>query len=400
MPVYASTNAQSAIAAYNSAQNAQAASTAASSGNGLFASMLQSEMGGPTTLSSLGYTATPAGVEESPRWTSVAEQEAAAAAAEEAAAEAEQKSLLSTLLPVLLMGMMGGGLGGSGSALGGSGASPELMMAMMLALSSERGMESFALSDLSRTFAAGRSVNSIDGVRAYAQSMGSASQVGTSAPTAPSAAESAQTASVQAASTAAAAAAQETSAEEKARFNAAAREISSHEGNRSPELYRQVLDGLDVENNPRYAPRNGSTYCNIFMWDATKAMGAEIPHYTNSVTGDKTSKDDPDVMHMNANRISNWLNTHGERYGWYEVSAEQAQALANQGHPAVTIWKNKSGGHGHCQVVSPSKDGSYDPVRGVAIAQAGRRLKNYDYITSVYSPTGTSLPEVQYFAHK
>ncbi|MDD4074827.1 MAG: hypothetical protein PHC80_01915 [Eubacteriales bacterium] len=192
-----------------------------------------------------------------------------------------------------------------------------------------------------------------------------------------------------------AAEAQDNSAEKSARF-AAAERIISNVGNRSAALYRAVVDQFNVENNARYQPRDGSTYCNIFQWDVTKAMGAEIPHHTNANTGAPTTKDDPDVRYMNANRISDWLNSLGEKYGWYEVSAEQAQRLANQGHPAVTIWKNNSGGHGHCQVVVPSEDGTYDPVKGVAIAQAGRRLFNNAYITNVYS---ASLPEVQYFAH-
>ncbi len=284
-----------------------------------------------------------------------------------------ESSLLSSMLPMLFMGNMFGAEGGSNSPV---------MMAMMLALSTERGRQELGLIGNSLTGANAASGALTSGLRSYTR-------------TAPNAAQSTSRASTAAASSAYAAT-RAVSAADAARFNQAASAISSA-GNRSASSYRKVIDQLDVENNPRYAPRNGSTYCNIFQWDVTKAMGAEIPHYTNANTGAPTSKDDPDVRHMNANRISGWLNEHGERYGWYEVSAEQAQRLANQGHPAVTIWKNNSGGHGHCQVVCPSQNGDYDPVRGVTIAQAGRRLMNYNYITNVYSST---LPEVQYFAHK
>ena len=143
-----------------------------------------------------------------------------------------------------------------------------------------------------------------------------------------------------------------------------------------------MIDQFDVENNPRYAVNQkgtGDTYCNVFLLDVTSAMGAAIPRG------------------MNANGISDWLNEYGPQYGWYEVSAQQAQALANQGCPAVTVWKNQEGGHGHVQVVSPSEDGAYDPSRGVAIAQAGRILSNYTYIRKIYS---SRMDEVQYFAHK
>lgn len=162
---------------------------------------------------------------------------------------------------------------------------------------------------------------------------------------------------------------------------AAATDLLSNVGNRSPVLYRSVINQFDVENNPRYAVNQkgtGDTYCNKFMLDVAAAMDAEIPR-------------------MNANGISDWLNSVGPANGWHEVTAEQAQALANRGCPAVTTWKNTEGGHGHVQVVSPSEDGAYDPERGVAIAQAGRLLRNYTYIRNIYS---TRMKDVQYFAHK
>ena len=176
-------------------------------------------------------------------------------------------------------------------------------------------------------------------------------------------------------------------------------DITSSTDNRSPELYRAVLDSLDVEDNPRYAVNKttGSTYCNVYMLDATEAMGAAIPRYTDKDTGVPSNSSNDNAIAMNANRISDWLNKYGEQYGWYEVTAEQAQALANRGSPAVTTWRNNSGGHGHVQVVSPSESGTYDPEKGVAIAQAGTRLRNYTYITNIYS---SRMKEVQYFAHR
>lgn len=176
--------------------------------------------------------------------------------------------------------------------------------------------------------------------------------------------------------------------------------VTSAVGRRSPALYRAVIDQFNVENNPRYAVNQkgtGDTYCNIFMWDVTSAMGAEIPHRIDRDTGAPARAKDGNTISMNANRTSDWLNTKGPQYGWYEVTAEQAQALANRGCPAVTVWKNKEGGHGHVQVVAPSEDGAYDPKRGVAIAQAGRLLRNNTYITKIYS---SRMKDVQYFAHR
>jgi len=174
--------------------------------------------------------------------------------------------------------------------------------------------------------------------------------------------------------------------------------ITSNEGNRSPALYRQVIDQFQVETNPRYAVNkkgHGDTYCNIFMWDVTSAMGAEIPHYVDAKTGaPRTYPDTKGASEMSANSIYNWLHEHGSNYGWFEVTPEQAQTLANQGRPVVTAFKKT--GHGHVQVVCPSKDGQYNAERGVTIAQAGRHLSSYKPITSVYN---ASLPKVKYFAH-
>ena len=175
--------------------------------------------------------------------------------------------------------------------------------------------------------------------------------------------------------------------------------ITSDYTSRSPELYRQVINQFSVETNPRYAVNKagrGDTYCNIFLWDVTRAMGAEIPHYVDPETNAPMQY--PNVAgarEMTANRIYDWLHENGADYGWYEVGPEQAQMLANQGRPVVTALRNDSG-HGHVQVVCPSSDGVYDPQRGVTIAQAGRHLTSYRPITGIYN---ASLPRVSYFAH-
>lgn len=175
--------------------------------------------------------------------------------------------------------------------------------------------------------------------------------------------------------------------------------IVNHVGERSASAYRSVIDQFNVENQERYRVNKlgqNDTYCNIFAWDVSRAMGAEIPHYINAATGEPAQAGGPGTVELDANAVNDWLNTYGKRYGWVQASAQEAQAYANQGMPSVTSWKN-SNGHGHMQVVSPSANGQYDPARGVAIAQAGEHLYNYNYITAVYGPS--SLQNVQYFVH-
>ncbi len=170
--------------------------------------------------------------------------------------------------------------------------------------------------------------------------------------------------------------------------------ITSNPGNRSAALYTAVINQFNVETNERYQP-DGGTYCNIFVWDVTSAMGAEIPHYYDAKTGVPMSYGDKGANQMNANAMYNWLHKYGSQYGWTEVTPEKAQQLANEGHPVVTaLYRN--GAHGHVQMVCPSRDGVYDAKRGVTIAQAGRRLTSYRPITQIYN---SSLSKVSYFAH-
>ena len=176
--------------------------------------------------------------------------------------------------------------------------------------------------------------------------------------------------------------------------------ITANAYERNPEKLRQVIDQFQVDTAQRYTPyrRGNDTYCNIFVWDVTRALGCEIPHYINPDTGaPRTYPDVKGATELGANATHDWLITHGPRYGWKEVTAQEAQAHANQGRPAVTAWKNPTGASGHVQVVCPSKDGGYDPIRGVSVAQAGRKNYNYTHLSSTFSQSQRS--QVRYFVH-
>lgn len=169
--------------------------------------------------------------------------------------------------------------------------------------------------------------------------------------------------------------------------------------NRSANNLRQVIGQFDVESAERYRPyKNGNTYCNIFVWDVTSALGCEIPHYVDRDTGaPRVYPDTKGAYELDANGTHDWLAKHGANYGWYEVSAEDAQRYANAGYPAVTAWKNSSGGAGHVQVVCPAKDNGYDARRGVTVAQAGS--KNYAYAHLNATMSKDKIPNVRYYIH-
>jgi peptidoglycan hydrolase-like protein with peptidoglycan-binding domain len=162
--------------------------------------------------------------------------------------------------------------------------------------------------------------------------------------------------------------------------------IQGVSGNRSVTRYNDVINQFAVGVNPRYAPRGGNTYCNIFVWDVTRAMGAEIPHW---VDGNGNRVGVGKGRELSANGVCSWLSNHGARHGWRKVSAAEAQAAANQGKPVVSSWLNQ-GGIGHVGIVRPGEITS----RGPAAAQAGGTNFNRGHVADGYG----SRP-VSYWVH-
>lgn len=158
--------------------------------------------------------------------------------------------------------------------------------------------------------------------------------------------------------------------------------------NRNADTYNQVINQFAVGNNGRYTPRDSNgdgtrdTFCNIFLWDVTRAMGAEIPHW---VDGNGNSVAPGKGREMNANSTVDWMHKHGESKGWRKVTAEEAQKMANEGHPSVALWKNP-GGIGHVAVVRPGEV----TAQGPSSAQAGGKNFNNKHIKDGF---GNAKPE-------
>src|SRR5580693_1034987 len=84
---------------------------------------------------------------------------------------------------------------------------------------------------------------------------------------------------------------------------------------------REKIDQVFDKYTEKYAPKDGKTYCNVFASLATTELGSKIPQKL-------------------ANLQQEWLLKEGKDAGWQEVSAEEAQKLANQGRIVVASWKN------------------------------------------------------------
>lgn len=128
----------------------------------------------------------------------------------------------------------------------------------------------------------------------------------------------------------------------------------------SHDKLRKVVDELNVEKSNRYKRRDGQTFCNIFVWDVTRAMGCEIPHWVND---DGSPASVGKGRELNANGIVRWMDTQGPANGWVDADRKTSMDAAARGHVVVLGWDSKSAKPGHVAVM----------LAEGTIAQAGAR---------------------------
>jgi peptidoglycan hydrolase-like protein with peptidoglycan-binding domain len=166
--------------------------------------------------------------------------------------------------------------------------------------------------------------------------------------------------------------------------------FSNDAAHRSRGAYDAALNQFAVEKNPRYEKKPGATYCNIFVWDATRAMGAEIPHWV-SKDGAPTRGYEKGGKELNADGMREWLADHGKENGWKTVTAAEAQNMANQGHPVVAEIP------GHVGMVRP---GELDSKWGPALAQAGKHNFNNTHMAYGFGNDKVKNDAITYWAHE
>jgi peptidoglycan hydrolase-like protein with peptidoglycan-binding domain len=183
---------------------------------------------------------------------------------------------------------------------------------------------------------------------------------------------------------------QNANTDDKAPWNAVIPKFEYISGKRDPKSYNKLIDQFHVNDNKRYEPRNGNTYCNIFAWDVSIAMGVELPRFVKVKLGhpedptgealgrtSKGNKVDPPMeataTELDANKLAIWLKSQGKNCGWEKLKTpEQAQKYANQGYMTLGII-DESPKIGHVIIVRPMPEGmKYDSGKGIYFAQAGK----------------------------
>jgi hypothetical protein len=139
--------------------------------------------------------------------------------------------------------------------------------------------------------------------------------------------------------------------------------VQSREGRRSGELYRTVIHQFAVGKNPRYendAPDKPRGH--IFVWDVSRAMNCEIPHFVGA-------------KELSLGQTVDWLRHEGPMRGWTRASVEDAHQQAQGGMLVVVMphdLKLKQ-----LAIVLPDAETTPDGKPFVAAAgkQRGNRLK-------------------------
>jgi hypothetical protein len=103
--------------------------------------------------------------------------------------------------------------------------------------------------------------------------------------------------------------------------------VQSREGKRSRELLEQVIRQFAVATNPRYgedAP--GRPRSHIFVWDVSRAMGCEIPHFVGA-------------KELTLAQTCDWLRHEGPMRGWKRVNEFEVLDAVDQGQLVVALPK-------------------------------------------------------------
>jgi hypothetical protein len=139
--------------------------------------------------------------------------------------------------------------------------------------------------------------------------------------------------------------------------------IQSREGRRSRELLEQVLAQFAVGTNPRYgddAP--GKPRGHIFVWDVSRAMNCEIPHFVGA-------------RELTLAQTVDWLRHEGPMRGWARVTDAAIYEAAEAGLLVVAIPREVR--VKHIAIVAPQQPQLRPLLTGAAL-QRGAHLAAKD----------------------
>lgn len=137
--------------------------------------------------------------------------------------------------------------------------------------------------------------------------------------------------------------------------------LQSREGRRTAELYQNVINQFAVGANPRYEPdAPGRPRGHIFLWDVSRAMNCEVPHFVGA-------------KELTLAQTCDWIRHEGPMRGWVRASQQDAHAAALAGQMVVALPREVK--VKQIAVVIPLEEVNTDGKPFVAAAGAARGVK-------------------------
>ncbi len=101
--------------------------------------------------------------------------------------------------------------------------------------------------------------------------------------------------------------------------------LQSREGKRSNETYDMLVKQFGVTVNPRYADdAPGKVRGHIFVWDVSRAMNCEIPHFVGA-------------KELSLAQTCDWLRHEGPMRGWKRLGPNDVLEAANSGRLVIAL---------------------------------------------------------------
>jgi hypothetical protein len=111
-------------------------------------------------------------------------------------------------------------------------------------------------------------------------------------------------------------------------WKAATAPVQNREGHRSKAVLTQVLNQFAVGKNPRYDPdAPNKPRGHIFVWDVSRAMGCEVPHFVGA-------------KELSLAQTVDWLRHEGPMRGWRRLDMHEVFEAANEGYLVLAIPKD------------------------------------------------------------
>ncbi len=153
--------------------------------------------------------------------------------------------------------------------------------------------------------------------------------------------------------------------------------VQSREGHRSGDVLDQLIKQFAVGTNPRYEPDGPERpRGHIFLWDVSRAMGCEVPHFVGA-------------KELTLGQTCDWLRHEGPMRGWQRLGEDDAFAAADAGQLVVAMPRDiKVKQLAIVYPQDPPDDGR--PLLAAAAKRRGSGLKVVEAF---------GLPQADYFTH-